>query len=150
MGIRDRIWSQKLARKIKVKGREKPRRTRRRKKTRKRKEEKEKRHYRIDATHRYRRWWCRTGSNGVFCFTINMGKIKTLLFGLLLFLAAPAAGQYTAPPTAATVQSICDDCSAHVPLGHAFTFYGETFTNSWMMANGFSMCRIPTGVGRQR
>ena len=78
-----------------------------------------------------------------------MGKIKTLLFGLLLFLAAPAAGQYTAPPTDATVHNICDDCYANVPLGHAFPFYGETFTNSWMMANGVVMFRNPTDFSFQ-
>ena len=78
-----------------------------------------------------------------------MGKIKTLLFGLLLFLAAPAAGQYTAPPSDATVHSICDDCYANVPLGHSFPFYGETFTNSWMMANGVVMFRNPTNFGFQ-
>ena len=78
-----------------------------------------------------------------------MGKIKTLLFGLLLFLAAPAAGQYTAPPTDATAHTICDDCYANVPLGHAFPFYGETFTNSWMMANGVVMFRNPTDFSFQ-
>ena len=64
-----------------------------------------------------------------------MGKIKTLLFGLLLFFIVGfwTAGQYTAPPSDATVHSICDDCYANVPLGHTFPFYGETFTNSWMM-----------------
>tara|TARA_B100000427_G_scaffold104232_1_gene86303 strand:+ start:7707 stop:9917 length:2211 start_codon:yes stop_codon:yes gene_type:complete len=78
-----------------------------------------------------------------------MGKVKTLLFGLLLFLAAPAAGQYTAPPTDATSHTICDDCYANVPLGHAFPFYGETFTNSWMMANGVVMFRNPTDFSFQ-
>ena len=78
-----------------------------------------------------------------------MGKVKTLLFGLLLFLAAPAAGQYTAPPTDATAHTICDDCYANVPLGHAFPFYGETFTNSWMMANGVVMFRNPTDFSFQ-
>ena len=68
-----------------------------------------------------------------------MGKIKTLLVGLLLFLAAPAAGQYTAPPSDATSHTICDDCYANVPLGHTFPFYGENYTNSWMMANGVVM-----------
>ena len=78
-----------------------------------------------------------------------MGKIKTLLFGLLLCLAAPAAGQYTAPPSDATVHSICDDCYANVPLGHTFPFYGENYTNSWMMANGVVMFRNPTTFGFQ-
>ena len=73
-----------------------------------------------------------------------MGKIKTLLFGLLLCLAAPAAGQYTAPPSDATSHTICDDCYANVPLGHTFPFYGENYTNSWMMANGVVMFRNPT------
>ena len=78
-----------------------------------------------------------------------MGKIKTLLVGLLLFLAAPAAGQYTAPPTDATSHTICDDCYANVPLGHTFPFYGENYTNSWMMANGVVMFRNPTTFGFQ-
>ena len=78
-----------------------------------------------------------------------MGKIKTLLFGLLLCLASPAAGQYTAPPSDATVHSICDDCYANVPLGHTFPFYGENYTNSWMMANGVVMFRNPTTFGFQ-
>ena len=78
-----------------------------------------------------------------------MGKIKTLLFGLLLCLAAPAAGQYTAPPTDATSHTICDDCYANVPLGHTFPFYGENYTNSWMMANGVVMFRNPTTFGFQ-
>ena len=78
-----------------------------------------------------------------------MGKIKTLLFGLLLCLASPAAGQYTAPPSDATAHSICDDCYANVPLGHTFPFYGENYTNSWMMANGVVMFRNPTTFGFQ-
>ena len=78
-----------------------------------------------------------------------MVKIKTLLFGLLLCLAAPAAGQYTAPPTDATSHTICDDCYANVPLGHTFPFYGENYTNSWMMANGVVMFRNPTTFGFQ-
>ena len=78
-----------------------------------------------------------------------MGKIKTLLVGLLLFLAAPAAGQYTSPPTDATSHTICDDCYANVPLGHTFPFYGENYTNSWMMANGVVMFRNPTTFGFQ-
>jgi len=78
-----------------------------------------------------------------------MGKIKTLLVGLLLFLAAPAAGQYTAPPADATSHTICDDCYANVPLGHTFPFYGENYTNSWMMANGVVMFRNPTTFGFQ-
>jgi len=78
-----------------------------------------------------------------------MGKIKTLLVGLLLFLAAPAAGQYTAPPSDATSHTICDDCYANVPLGHTFPFYGENYTNSWMMANGVVMFRNPTTFGFQ-
>ena len=76
-----------------------------------------------------------------------MVKIKTLLVGLLLFMAAPAAGQYVAPPSDATSHSICDDCYAVVPLGHSFPFYGETFTTSYMMANGVVMFRNPATYG---
>lgn len=63
--------------------------------------------------------------------------------------AGPAEAQYEPPGTGTTVHSICDDCYANVPLGHNFPFYGEVYTNSWMMANGVVMFRNPTSFGFQ-
>ena len=78
-----------------------------------------------------------------------MVKITGTMLGVAVVLlyfalqAAPAFADYTAPPSDATSHSICDDCYATVPLGHSFPFYGETFTTSYMMANGVVMFRNP-------
>ena len=84
-----------------------------------------------------------------------MVKITGTMLGVAVVLlyfalqAAPAFADYTAPPSDATSHTICDDCYANVPLGHSFPFYGETFTNSWMMANGVVMFRNPTDFSFQ-
>ena len=75
--------------------------------------------------------------------------IGVILFYFILMAAGPAEAQYEPPGTGTTVHSICDDCYANVPLGHNFPFYGEVYTNSWMMANGVVMFRNPTSFGFQ-
>ena len=75
--------------------------------------------------------------------------IGVILFYFILMAAGPAEAQYQAPGTDATSHSICDDCYAVVPLGHSFPFYGETFTTSYMMANGVVMFRNPATYNLQ-
>lgn len=37
-----------------------------------------------------------------------------------------------------------DDGTVHVPLGHAFPYYGGVFTDAWMSSNGFIILYDPT------
>ena len=72
--------------------------------------------------------------------------------GLAVSVATGSAAlplENIAGTTGARRLSLGDDSSANVPLGFAFPFYGQNFTNSWMYSNGlvsFTTGNIP-GAG---
>ncbi len=78
-----------------------------------------------------------------------MRIIKTLLLFLGLTIATSASGQYVNPDPNANQHTIADDGYASVALNHVFPLYGQTYTNSWMLANGVVMFRNPGSYGFQ-
>ena len=70
--------------------------------------------------------------------------MKKLLLGLLL-LCSNAFGQadYLSPNGMTEIMSGVDDGTAHIPLGHAFPYFGGTFTDAWMSSNGFILLYDP-------
>ena len=80
---------------------------------------------------------------------MKMKIIKALLLFLGLTVATSAVGQYVNPDPNANQHTIADDGYASVALNHVFPLYGETYTNSWMLANGVVMFRNPGSYGFQ-
>jgi len=77
---------------------------------------------------------------------------SSILVGLLLLLASPVLGQpdLLSPDGMTQVMDgpSFDDRTVHINLGHTFSYYGGTFTDTWMSSNGFLMFYDPTtGVG---
>ena len=78
-----------------------------------------------------------------------MRVIKTLLLFLGLTVSTSAIAEYVNPDPNANQHTIADDGYASVALGHVFPLYGQTYTNSWMLANGVVMFRNPGSYGFQ-
>ena len=79
---------------------------------------------------------------------LQMRKLILLIvFFIVGFWTGASHGQYTNPDPNATEHIIADDGYANVALGHTFPLYGQTYTNSWMLANGVVMFRNPSSYG---
>jgi hypothetical protein len=77
---------------------------------------------------------------------------SSILLSLLLLLPLPVLGQpdLLSPGDMTQVMDgpTFDDSTIHINLGHSFSYYGGTFTDTWMSSNGFLMFYDPTtGVG---
>ena len=72
--------------------------------------------------------------------------MKKVLFTLLALFSinAYADADWLSPAGMTKVMEGVDDGTFHVSLGHAFPYYGGTFTDAWMSSNGVIILYDPT------